>query len=301
MTSLRDRVEYLGYRVISALIHRAPVAPMQALGAFLGRCVYRIGGKHVRWALANARIAYPERSEAERRRMVARSYASFGRNAVDFIRAEHWDDEELRRHVSVVGVEHVEEALERGKGAFYVSAHLGNFELGVRAFASLGTPTLVIGRPMRNRLLYARLERSRTANGQVELVERDQAALAMMRATRRNHGIGVLVDQYVRKSRGIFVPLFGVRCSTTPAVATIALRTGATVLCATVHRDGPDHHEVEFGPVEYDAEADDPVEALTAACNRVIEERIRAHPEQWLWAHRRFRYSPDLDYDPYAA
>jgi KDO2-lipid IV(A) lauroyltransferase len=302
VSSRRDRIEYTGYRLLVLLIHAFPLRWMHALGAFGGRMVFALGGKHVRWALENARIAFPELAEPERREIIAASYTSFGRNVIDFVRAERWGDEELKKHVSIDGMEHVEEALRRGKGVFFASAHIGNFELGVRAFATLGMPTLVIARPMRNKLLYARLERARTRNGQVRLVDREQAALSMLRAVKRNHGVGILVDQYVRKSRGVFVPLFGVRCSTTPAIAAIALRTGAAVLSATMHRDGDDHHVVRFAPIEFDPEGEaNPVEALTAACNRALEEQIRAHPHEWLWGHRRFRYSPDLERDPYAA
>jgi KDO2-lipid IV(A) lauroyltransferase len=303
MTALRDRIEYLGYRILVLAVRVLPIGLMYAVGDFVGRAVYQLGGKHVRWGLENARIAFPELGEAELRSIVAGSYAAFGRNAIDFIRAESWSDEEFEKHVSITGVEYIEQAHERGKGAFYVGAHLGNFELGVRAFAMLGTPTLAIGRPMRNRLLYARLERSRTRNGRVRLVDRKQSALQMLRAIKSNNGVGILLDQYVRKSRGVFVPLFGVRCSTSPAVAAIALRTGAALLCVSVARDGWDHHVVRFSPIEVPeiGEGENAVEVVTAACNRAIEERIRAHPDQWLWGHRRYRYSPDLEREPYVS
>ena len=303
MIALRDHIEYLGYWILVLAVRVLPVGLMQAVGMFAGRALFRLGGKHERWALENARIAFPDLGEAERRSIVAESYAAFGRNAVDFIRAESWSDEDLEKRVSITGREHVEQGVERGKGLFLVSAHLGNFELAMRAMGVLGVPILVIGRPMRNKLLYARLERSRTRGGQVRLVDRDQAALPMLRAIRRNGAVGVMLDQYVRKSRGVFVPLFGVRCSTSPVVAAIALRTGATLLCGTVARDGPDHHVVRFSPIEVPevGEGEDAVEVVTAACNRAIEERIRAHPDQWLWGHRRYRYSPDLEREPYAS
>lgn len=300
MISLRDRIEYAGYQLLALAIRVLPLSVMHAIAESVGRALFRARGRHVRWALENARIAFPELAPAERERIVRDSYASAGRNAIDFIRSEDWSEDDLREHVSISGLEYVEQALERGKGVFFVSAHLGNFELGVRAFATLGMPTLVIARPMRNRLLYARLERARTRNGRIRLIDREKAALPMLRAVKSNHGIGILTDQYVRKSRGVFAPLFGMRCSTTPAVAVIALRTGAAVLCATIARDGPDHHDVRFSPIEVEPrDGDDPVVALTAACNRAVEERIRAHPEQWLWGHRRFRYSPDLESEPY--
>jgi KDO2-lipid IV(A) lauroyltransferase len=43
------------------------------------------------------------------------------------------------------------------------------------------------------------------------------------------------------------------------------------------------------------------VEAFTAAQNAALEAIIRAHPEQWLWTHRRFRHSPDLTRDIYGS
>ncbi len=300
-SKLRDRSEYQGYRALALAARFLPARPLQALGALVGRALFALRGKHVRWALANLRLAFPAASEAERRRICAGSYAAFGRNAVDFACGERWSREQVREHVSFIGMEHVERALERGKGVFFVSAHLGNFELAIRAFATTETPTLVIGRPMRNKLLYARLERSRTREGTVELIDRKRAAMAMLRAVKRNRVVAVLMDQYVRRSQGVFVPLFGLRCSTSPVVASLALRADAAIVCGTARRDGPQHHVVRFSPIEVLdlRDGENAVEALTAACNRAIEERIRADPDQWMWGHRRFRYSPDLDYDPY--
>ena len=113
----------------------------------------------------------------------------------------------------------------------------------------------------------------------------------------------VLNDQYSSRARGVFVPLFGVRCSTSIGVATLALRTGAPVVPAYVVRDGPDHHTITFLPpleMEVSGDREGDIEAATARYNRALEEIIRRHPEQWMWAHRRFRHSPDLKGDPYA-
>ncbi len=300
--SVRDRVEYWGYRALTSLVRVLPLRASYAFAAFCGRATFALGGKHVRWALENLRIVYPDADPAELRRIGSASYESFARNAIDFVRAESWTDEEVRRNVTIVGVEHAERAFEKGNGVLCIGAHLGNFELMTRAVGSMGRPSLAIGRPMRNKLLYQRLERSRTRNGDVRLIERDRAALPIMRALKRNEIVGVLVDQYVRRPRGVFVPFFGVRCLTTPAPATLALRAGATLLCVSARRDGPDHHRVELAPIEIPEAGPDetPVEALTAACNRALEERIRATPEEWMWGHRRFRHSPDLDHEPYA-
>jgi len=301
-TAFRNRTEYLAYWLLSVVVRWFPLRPLQAVGALGGRALFALRGKHVRWALANLRLAFPDMEEAERRRICAASYAAFGRNAIDFVRAESWSADQVRARVTFEGMEHIAHGLDRGQGVLFVSAHIGNFELAIRAFATRGDPILVVGRPMRNELLYQRIERSRTRDGQVQLIDRKRAAMPVLRAIKRNYLIAVLMDQYVRRSQGVFVPLFGLRCSTSPVVASLALRTGAAVICATIARDGPDHHVVHFSPIEMPEvkEGENEVEAFTAACNSAIEERIRAHPDQWMWGHRRFRYSPDLDSDPYA-
>ena len=110
--SVRDRLEYLGYRALALVVRLLPVRVLHGFGALCGRGVFGLRGKHARWALENLRIAYPDASEAERRRIGAASYASFGRNAIDFVRAESWGEGEVRKHVGVVGIEHVERGLK---------------------------------------------------------------------------------------------------------------------------------------------------------------------------------------------
>jgi len=298
---VRHRIEFWAYRLLSAAVRVLPTAWMRAFAAVCGRGLFALHGKRVRWALENARIAFPDESDAQRRAIVRASYAAFGRNAIDFVLAQRWDEDELRARITIKGVEHLEAARERGKAVFIISAHLANFEVGFRAFQLLDVPMLLIGRTMRNARLYAEVVQSRTRSGGVELIDRKRAAMPMMRRLKAGGVVALLMDQYVRKSQGVFAPLFGVRCSTTPVPATLCLRTGAALLCATAVQRGSDQHEVTFSPIEFEPTGDTErdVLALTTLCNAEIESRIRAHPDQWMWGHRRFRYSPDLERDPY--
>jgi KDO2-lipid IV(A) lauroyltransferase len=82
----------------------------------------------------------------------------------------------------------------------------------------------------------------------------------------------------------------------------LALRTGAPIIPAYALRDRPDHHVATLeAPIEPPASGDRQADVteLTARCNRAMEAAIRKHPEQWMWAHRRFRHSPDLPDDLY--
>ena len=188
-----------------------------------------------------------------------------------------------------------------GKGAVAVTLHLGSFELMPRIIPTYGIPTTVIGRPIANRLLRAELQRQRTSTGAELLMHRDVLP-KMLRAVKKGRAVAVLNDQYARRSRGTFVPFFGVRASTSLGPAVLALRSGAPVVPVYTVREGPDHHRVVIRPPLETPDTGDrrkDAELLTARCNEVFGEIIRAHPQQWMWSHRRFRHSPDLASDPY--
>jgi KDO2-lipid IV(A) lauroyltransferase len=301
--SLRDRAEYLGYRLGGALVRRLPAGALRAVAERAASRLFARNGKRVRWTLANLRIAFPELSEPERREIGRQSYVNFGWNLIDYLRAETWTDDDYRERIVLRGLEHARAALAHGRGAILLTLHMGNFELAAHILPLHGIEFATVGRRMRNPLLWGRVVEGRTQRAG-ELIERRGAARGMLRALRQGHLVGVLNDQYSRRRRGVMVPLFGKRCSTTAGVATIALRTGAPVIPGYVTRAGSDRHVAVFEPpleIPLTGDRSSDIEVATAHYNLALEAIIRRHPEQWMWGHRRFRHSPDLDYDPYAA
>ena len=302
--SIRDHLELALYDAADAVVRRAPLDRCQGVVAAAARRVFDAQGKNARWALANIRIAYPSWTDEQQRTLGRESYVHFGWNALDYIRSAHWSDEQVLEHCPLEGIEHVDRALERGKGALLLTLHMGAWEVGVQAIA-LGLARhspAVVGRPMRNQRLYRRITGTRTRGG-AELIDRRHAATRILRALRSGRPVGLLLDQYSRRSRGVFVPFFGARCSTSAGMATLALRTEAPVVPCYVLRAGPDRHRGIFLPelrVERSGDRKRDIEIATATYNVALEKIVRADPEQWMWGHRRFRHSPDLDGDPYA-
>jgi KDO2-lipid IV(A) lauroyltransferase len=209
---------------------------------------------------------------------------------------ESWSGPELRARFEFRGLEHLDRALAEGKGAFLLSAHLGNFDLAGRALAERGYAVFPVARAMRNPWLWRRVLAERERFGSHSIDHR-RALAPILRALRSRGVVAILNDQYSRRSQGIFVPFFGVRASTSAGIATLALRTGAPILPSFAVRDGPDHHRVTLEPpLERPAagDRDAAIAELTARCNAALEAAIRKHPEQYMWGQRRFRHSPDL-------
>ncbi len=297
----RQLIEFQALRLSSSLIRGLPLPVAQRLGTAAARRIFNRGGERVGYALVNLGIAFPERSEEARREIGRQSYVHLAWNLIDNARPQRWSNEEVPKHIRFDGLEHLRAALEAGRGALLLVPHMGNFELGAMALPLLGFEVAGVARPMRNPLIWRQVSQQRTRTGGA-LIQQRQAAPQILRALRQGSVVVLLNDQYVRGTREVFVPFFGVRCSTAAGVALFALRTGAPVLPAYMVRDAPDHHVCTLCPplnVPRSGDTTRDLEEATSAYNRAYEDIIRRHPEQYMWATRRYRHSPDLPTEPY--
>lgn len=297
----RFALEYAGMRLGARLARAVPLPRAQAIAGAVARRLFDRDGERTRFALANLRIAFPDAPDADLRAIGRQSFAHLAWNALDVLRAEGWTAPELRARFDFRGLEQLDRALAVGKGVFLLSAHLGNFDLGGRALAERGYAVYAVSRFMRNPRIwrYVRAERERFGAG---AIDHRRALAPTLRALRARGVVAILNDQYSRRSQGIFVPFFGVRASTSAGLAVLALRTGAPVLPTFAVRDGADHHTVSIEPPLPVPAGDDreaAIAELTARANAALEAAIRKYPEQYLWAQRRFRHSPDLERDLY--
>ncbi len=298
----RQLIEFQTFRLSTALIRALPLRTAQRLAAAAARRIFDRGGERVGYALVNLHIAFPELSDEARREIGRQSYVHFAWNLIDEARVERWNDDEVRDHIRMNGLEHLDAVLKAGKGALLLVPHMGNFELGALAMPLYGYQVAWVVRPMRNPLIWRYVSGQRIRTGG-SLIPQRQAALQILRALRSERVVGLLNDQYIRATRVVFAPFFGVRASTATGLATIALRTGAPVLPVYMARDASDHHTGTILPALGIAPSGDrkrDIDEATAAYNRAYEDVIRRHPEQYMWATRRYRHSPDLPTEPYA-
>jgi KDO2-lipid IV(A) lauroyltransferase len=112
-----------------------------------------------------------------------------------------------------------------------------------------------------------------------------------MRALNANQAVAVLIDQHILTADAVKVDFLGRPAATTSAVAVLALRTGAAVIPAfSLPRNDGRYRLIYEKPLELpSSESPDAVRDLTQRCTKVLEKYVRAHPERWLWMHRRWR------------
>jgi len=264
------------------------VLPIEA-GAFLGTLAWYLVGRQRRLALEHLRIAFPERSEAERRRIGRASFANLGRAALETARGDASRVELSAPDEALIRAAHAE-----GKGVVLVTGHIGAWELFARRIAALGLPSGTVAKEAHDPRLTAVLQQARqSANVRVFWRGSPMSAREVLRFLREGGMLGILIDQDTDVA-GHFVPFFGRPTFTPRAAGDLAARFGAPMIFGCAHRLAGNVHRIVVRRVDVprtgDRETDS--KALTAEATKKIEDEIRANPAEWVWMHPRWRTPP---------
>jgi KDO2-lipid IV(A) lauroyltransferase len=286
-------------RAAARLLSVLTPGPALAIGMLVGRLAWWLAPANRRLMLEHLAVAFPERSEAERRAIARRSLVHLGQVAMEVVTLRR-RREPIEAYVSIApgGEEVVRRAMARGRGLVFAAGHIGNWELLARRLAVVAQPNAVIAKASPDAWVNDAIAKLREEGGLTTLWREDRATgRELIRLFRRGGALGILIDQDTRV-QGTFVPFFGRLAYTPRAVGDLALRFGAAIVVVSSHRRGPQPgsgHELEIVELAYDAQPADPeaeVARITAAAVVIQEEAIRRHPEEWVWMHRRWKTRP---------
>ena len=286
--------------LISALLHALSLIPdfiLYPIGMFGGLLGYWFDRRHVKIGLKNLSIAFPERSEDERRRILRASYVNLGKGLSEYIRLAGFFHTRLRDRVTYDRYQYWQDVMRDnpGKGIVVLTGHFGNFELFACAHAMHGHQISLVHHTQRFLAGDALMTFARERCG-VEILRKHSAARAVLKALRSGELVGIPFDQNAKRSEAIWVPFFGEPAATPSGLARLVALSRAPVIPAFIVRE-PDgrHHRIEIHdeiPVQRTDDADADALENTARFVKAIEDMVRRYPEQFLWTHRRYRTRP---------
>jgi KDO2-lipid IV(A) lauroyltransferase len=268
--------------------------PLGIAASFIAYCFDR---RHLHIGMTNLAIAFPEKSEAERRRILRASYINLGRGAAEVIRLGGFFHKRLKRRVTYERFAYWGEVAARHpeRGIIILSAHFGNFELLAPAHAMHGFQINLVHHTQRFLAGDALITYIRERAG-VQIIRKHSAARAVLKALQSCETVGIPFDQNAKRSEAIFVPFFGEVAATTSGLARIVAISGAPVVPAFIVRE-PNRrtHRIEIQdevPIQRSGDTDVDIAENTRRFVKVIEDMVRRYPEQFLWTHRRYRTRP---------
>ncbi len=249
-------------------------------------------------ALFNLALAFPDWTSRRRRATLRLLIRNLGWMAAEFSQFPKYNRGNIDKVILLDGFENFLAAERQAKGVLFLTGHTGAWELMPFAFALYHRPIFFLARAIQNPRVDRLINSYRCASGN-RPIEKNQSARAIFRALAQGSSVGILADHNTLPEEAVFVDFFGLPASTTTGLARFALRTGAAVVPGYSYWDESIRkYRLRFEPaVELLRSGDDAADiaANTARYTTVIEHYVRAHPDQWLWVHMRWKNRPPGD------
>ena len=298
LLDLRYRAEYLGLRLIAALVRAVPLEVSGNVSARMWRLLAPFDRRHKR-ALQNLSIAYPDKTPAEREAMALAMWENLGRVMVETMQIDRIIADPSRLELTPATASVFERYKNKMGAAIGVTLHMGNWELAAWPLTVAGNNPAAVYRTVKNPYVdeYLRwLRRDLYPGGLLgkgriigNLEDGQKTARLIMDFVRQGGRLGLVCDLYDRS--GLPVPFFGHPAKSVTIPAMIARRVGARVWIGRCLRVGKQSRfRIEFHELKVPrtANAAEDVKSITAAMQAQFEAWVREAPEQWMWSNRRW-------------
>ncbi|ULX57899.1 lipid A biosynthesis acyltransferase [Ectothiorhodosinus mongolicus] len=261
-----------------------------SIGRAIGATIYYLAPHRRRIALTNLQLCFPEKTDTEHTQLAKKHFKAMGPAIFETMLSWWGADKQLLSLAHFQGLDHLIDAKNRGKGVLLVSAHFAPLEITGRLLA-MQVPFAFMYRRERSALLEHFFATYRVKHYRKAIRSDDiREAIKLLKG---GEIVWYTPDQAYQGPRHLNVPFFNVPAATNSATARIAKATGAAVIPFFGYRlSDQEGYRLEILPALQGFPGGN-LEADTARINRIIEEAVRKHPEQYFWTHRRFRYPPE--------
>ncbi|WP_303718118.1 lysophospholipid acyltransferase family protein [Brevundimonas naejangsanensis] len=280
------RLEAAAFQALFGFLRLLGVERASGFGGKLLRTLGPLTGTH-KTVTRNLRIAFPDMDEGERKSLAVDQWEQTGRTFAELAVMDRLTPESGR--IDLVGMERLHAIRDSGKPVVLISGHLANFEVMAAVIMAAGVPCQVTYRAANNPYVDALIRQSRERYGIKLFAPKGDGTRELMAGMKRGESIALLVDQ--KYSQGPEVEFFGQPVNASPGAARMALKFGTVMQPLSVVRlpgvrFRVTAHEPIAVPDTGDKAAD--VRAGVQAANRFVEDRVREHPVDWFWVHKRW-------------
>lgn len=261
---------------------------LYCFSSLLAWLVYHLHLYRYKVVTNNLRLAFPEKTDKERRRIARDFYQHFADSVVETLKMMSASDETLRKKVEFVGWEQLQEQVEARKSVVLYIGHYGNWEL-VPTVVWVIPPEFIcaqIYKPLRDSLSSMIMERIRNRFGALNLPHK-RAFYELLRLHREDKLTitGFIADQRPGKVRKYWLEFLGLPTAVMAGGEEIGKRINADYYYLDIECIGRGKTRFSLKKVVPVADAELPI---TAAYFRMLETTIRRDPAPWLWSHRRW-------------
>jgi KDO2-lipid IV(A) lauroyltransferase len=279
------------------LVVLLPYTGLLVLGRLIGLALYQLPTNRKHIAKRNIELCFPELNSNKQTALLRDNFISMGIAIMELGMAWWWSKRRFSKLVHFEGLDNLNNT--NGQGVILLSIHHTTLEVGAAAIAMVCERDGMYrahGNPVYDYLqIKGRLHKS---SGDSQLFERRDVR-GTMKALKAGRTVWYAPDQDYGIKQGVFAPFFGVQAATVYATARLAEKTGARVVPFThIRLPGNQGYKICVQPALENFPTGDDIADATHI-NSLVEKFIRVQPDQYLWAHRRFKTRPAGEPDFY--
>jgi len=279
---------------VTDLSNKIANLPISLVGRFLYRYL------PYRRAVVKANIEQvfgTQLNEGEKTRLAKAFYSHLAASIKEAIHLRFMSEKKLREQVEVRGYERLLAIVAEKRGVLILTGHFGNWEFapigGIMNFKEFQGQFHFIRRTLRYKFIEKILFKRYYQAG-LNVIPKKNSLQQVCDALEQNHAVVFVLDQHASLANrdGIAAEFFGKKAGTYRSLASFARHTGVPVVPAAGYRLPNGKHVLEFyEPIPWQeyASAQESIYRNTLSYNQALEQIILAHPEQWLWLHKRWK------------
>lgn len=273
---MRSLLAYLVFRLGVGVVGLLPLRLAIMLGSLGGRLAGPL--MKGRWEMVKrhaGRLGVPDH---EARSHAGKVFAAYGRYWAEAFWVRPARRAEIEATTSVVGLQYLSAAQERGKGIVVALPHVGNWEFAGPVAGGLDLELVAVAENLANHHIRDWFVTLRGRMGIGVVLAKGSVMRELEAVVRRNGAVALLCDRDLRR-RGIEVEFFGEKTTLPAGPVRLALETGAALLPVASYFLGRGHLVQVEPPIEL--RADTTIEEGTRLLAAALERLIRADPAQW--------------------
>jgi KDO2-lipid IV(A) lauroyltransferase len=280
-------------RLICLLPHRAALT----IGRAIGRLAYRFVGLRRAIVRRNVELCFPDLTPTELDKLAYEHFKALGMSIIEMGLGRWASDRYLQSITEFVGAEHLQKAVESGRGIILLNAHFTTLEISGRVLALHCPPIDAVYRKNSSDFITELQRSGRERAAETTIEKRDIKKI--IRSLRNGRAIWYAPDQSYNRKGSVVVDFFGVPSMHTTATSSLAQLGKAVTLPFLPRRKADGSYVMTVLPAFDNFPSDDAL-ADTRRYVKVLEDHIRTCPEQYLWIHRKFKGLPAEYPDLYA-
>ncbi len=285
---------YLGlYKTFGLLLKVLPRKATIKLMRGLAWFAYTVSKKHQKIMHNNLDLAFDNKlSEQEKKQIGIDAFVNLIDTTFGIIYRDNMEKQEVIKNVTFKNEEIIKAYQKENKQFILVTGHYGNWELLSQSIAIKFDLTLVgVGRELDSKVMDDILIKNRERFN-VEMVYKKGAMKGCIRAINKKKIVGILTDQHLPLEQSINVDFFNHKVTHTPLASILSRKFGIDLIPAYISTDDYENYTVTIYPpiksLKTENQEED-LESMTKAQAKVLEEVIRAKPNQWFWQHKRWK------------